>query len=100
MDIITMLGSFGGVWELLSTVVGFFLATFSSIKYRSLIANRFYHWTMPDSFKSQMIKKTTREDEIPIPRCLCLWHCFFNYVNCCWKSQAYKDYLDTLDVVE
>jgi hypothetical protein len=96
MDIITMLGSFGGVWELLSTVVGVFMATFSSMKYRSLIANRFYQWNMPESFKSLRVKKIKKEDEIPIPRCLCLWHCFYNYVNCCCRSQAYLDYLDTL----
>jgi hypothetical protein len=59
MDLIEMLGSFGGVWEFFSSFFGIFLASFGSMNYLSLIANRFYTWKMPDSFAKEL---KTREE--------------------------------------
>jgi hypothetical protein len=51
MDIIEALGMTGGAWDFLTTICAFMLASFAQMNYLSLIANRFYTWNAPQSFK-------------------------------------------------
>jgi len=103
MDLTEMLGSFGGVWEFFSSFFGIFLASFGSMNYLSHIANRFYTWNIPDSFLKEWDSRSEKgmtKDEIPIPRCLSIWQFYNTYVNCCCRTQAYRDYQNTLEIVE
>ena len=50
-DIISLFGSVGGTKLFFTAIFGSFASTFASMHFQSLIANRFYSWNAPDSFK-------------------------------------------------
>jgi len=50
-DLIGLLGTFGGTWDFMTTVSRIFISSFAAMNYASLIANRFYTWNAPESFK-------------------------------------------------
>jgi hypothetical protein len=121
-DVIELMGSIGGVNSFFSWMFGFFVASFASMNFQSLIANRFYSWNAPASFKkgnensriccsifsgngfASKIDYTyetdeKKRDEIPVPTCLFWWQFAYKFI-CCWcKGNRYRDYQETLATV-
>jgi len=124
-DLISLMGSVGGTKLFFSWIFGSFVAFFASMNFQSQIANKFYSWSAPASFRGQ--SKTAsgfccccckwfgdsfaskvdysreldekKRDEIPIPPCLSFWQLIYKYV-CCWcKGERYTDYQETLAIV-
>ena len=109
-DIVGLLGTYGGTWDFLKTVSGFFISSFASMNYASLIANRFYTWNAPTSFKedgyfANEVNYVTevdskKKEEIPIPPFLAVWQCCFTFLRCFCKLRRFRDYKDTIKIVE
>jgi hypothetical protein len=51
-DLIGLMGSVGGTKLFFTWIFGSFATAFAGMHYQSLIANRFYSWNAPDSFKA------------------------------------------------
>lgn len=114
-DIIGLLGTFGGTWDFLTTLARLFLSSFAAMNYASLIANRFYTWNAPKSFTedgqcfsslfANEINYDTEQDqkkrqEIPIPPFLAFWQFYYSYICCFCKGARYRDYQETIKIVE
>ena len=52
---LTLIGDFGGIAEVLHVFIGIFMAGISSVQLNSLLANRFYTWSRPELYRDKVL---------------------------------------------
>ena len=67
---LTLIGDFGGIAEVLHVFIGIFMAGISSVQLNSLLANRFYTWSRPELYRDKVLpiavaKKKKKKDTEP-----------------------------------